>query len=194
MIRSIVSVCVASVAIVVAGCSAIDGNQVKEEAKDMMAMAKPGLKDGEIAVPEGYRDWPVFLSDINKVAGKQIRDIYISPMGHKTKSGADFPDGTVSVMELWNVKMGSDGTPEMDDDGNMTKDDLKAIFVMGKSPGAGELVDNPALRTGDWVFAGYEADGVTPGGPDAAACRACHVAEAENDWVFRYDEYFAKRD
>lgn len=193
MIRSIVSVCAMSVALVVAGCNVV-GGKVGQEANNRLAKAKPGLKDGELAVPEGYRDWPVFLSAINKVAGKQIRDIYISPLGHQTEPGAEFADGTVSVMELWNVKTDSDGEPLMDENGTMEKKDLRAVYVMGKSAGAGELVANAALRTGDWVYAAYEADGVTPGGPDTAACRGCHVAEADKDWVFRYDEYFARRE
>ena len=39
----------------------------------------------------------------------------------------------------------------------------------------------------------YQADGVTPGGPDATACRGCHLSQEDKDWFFRYDEYFAQR-
>lgn len=159
---------------------------------DAAAVAAPGLKDGELAVPANYRSWPVFLADIDKVDAKQIRDIYISPAGHKTKEGDEFPNGTQSVMEIWNPKLKADGSPQMTGDGKLIKDSLSLVFVMGKSKGAGAMVDS-ALRTGDWVYSGYKADGVTRGGPDTSACRGCHVTQPDKDWIFRYDEYFSKR-
>lgn len=189
MIRTLYVATVLSTAVMVSSCSTVGSNNAIDSAT---ATAAPGLQDGELAVPENYRSWPVFLSAIDKTDGKQIRDIYINPIGHETQAGEEFPHGTISVMELWDAKVDSAGELATDADGKLLKEQLKLIFLMGKSLGAGQLVD-PELRNGDWVYAGYQADGVTPGGPDAAACRSCHLAEAEKDWVFRYDEYFSSR-
>lgn len=182
---------IALVSMVVSACNTVDRIRGTSE-PDMTAVVAPGLQDGQLAIPADYRSWPVFLTDIQKTDAKQIRDIYINKVGHATDQGDDFPAGTLSVMEIWKPVMNADGTPEMDANGKMSKDELSLVFLMGKSEGAEELVD-PALRNGDWIYAGYQADGVTPGGPDASACRSCHLPEAENDFVFRYDEYFAKR-
>ncbi len=182
---------IALVSMVVSACNTVDRIRGTSE-PDMTAVVAPGLQDGQLAVPADYRSWPVFLTDIQKTDAKQIRDIYINEVGHATDQGDDFPAGTLSVMEIWKPVMNADGTPEIDANGKMSKDELSLVFLMGKSEGAEELVD-PALRNGDWIYAGYQADGVTPGGPDASACRSCHLPEAGNDFVFRYDEYFAKR-
>ncbi|MEZ5738130.1 MAG: cytochrome P460 family protein [Burkholderiaceae bacterium] len=180
--------------LVLAACSS--GPHGGDMARTRMAAADPvvapGLVDGEIAVPAGYRQWPRFLVGIDKVEGKQIRDIYISPRGHKTEPGQAFPDGTISVMEIWKPKSNADGTLVQNAEGKLVKDSLSLVFVMAKSPGAGAKVA-PEMRTGDWVYAGYAADGATPAGPAAAACRGCHLTQPDNDWVFRYDEYFSKR-
>ena len=188
MVRTTCLATALSTALIATGCSIIES----QDATDSAAMAAPGLQDGELAVPEDYRSWPVFLTAIDKTEGKQIRDIYINPVGHEAHAGDEFPNGTISVMELWDARLDSAGELDTDADGKLIKDELKLIFLMGKSQGAGEAIA-PALRNGDWVYAAYQADGVTAGGPDTAACRACHTSEADKDWVFRYDEYFASR-
>ena len=152
----------------------------------------PKLTDGSIQVPADYRSWPEYVTGIDKQETGQIRDIYINPTGYQAKAGEDFADGSFSVMEIWKAKKAADGMLMTTDDGKLVKDELSLVFLMAKSPGAGSLVD-PALRTGDWIYAGYAADGKTPAGPPAAACRSCHLQVADTDWVFRYDEYFANR-
>ena len=184
---------VLSLSFALGGCSLIDRAMHSTHKQHHQTLAKPGLKDGDLAVPVNYREWPVFLADIDRVDAKQIRDIYISHAGSMTKAGEAFPDGTISVMELWNPQMTTSGDLKMDADGKLVKADLKAIYLMAKSTGAGEMVPEN-LRNGDWVYSAYQADGVTSNGPDATACRACHTPVADKDWVHRYDEYFAHRD
>ena len=137
-----------------------------------------------MSVPPGLTD--------GQPKGKQIRDIYINPTGNSVVAGEAFPDGTVSIMELWSARETANGSLMRDADGRLVKDDLSLIFVMTKSPGAGEKVPE-ALRNGDWVYAGYKADGVTPGGPAMEKCRTCHLKAAGTDWVFRVDEYLSTR-
>jgi len=189
--RTAVSLSVLAVS--AAACSAVDRSAPTAAGFDADGMVMADLRDGDLAVPADYRDWPVYLADLDKVEAKQIRDIYMNPIGHTTEEGGEFPHGTASVMEIWEPKMSADGELETDANGKLVKGELKLVFVMGKSRGAGESVA-PELRNGDWVYAAYGSDGVTPGGPPAAACRTCHLSEEGKDWVFRYDQYFASRD
>ena len=68
-------------------------------------------KDGELPVPAEYKSWPKFLSDIQRADNKQVREIYINPIGHSTKMGDDFPNGTISVMEIYKAREAADGSP-----------------------------------------------------------------------------------
>lgn len=157
--------------------------------------AKPvaKLKDGELAAPADYRSWPKFLADVQRPDAKQVRDIYINPTGHATKAGAMFPDGTISVMEIYKAKENPDGTPMKAADGRLVRGELAKVFVMGKGAGWGETVAKPELKNGDWIYGAYKADAKTPSGDDIATCRTCHLPLANKDFVHRYDEYFEKR-
>lgn len=151
------------------------------------------FKDGEMAVPADYKSWPTYLSGVQRPDAKQIREIWINPIGAKSIAGAPFPDGTVSVMELYKAKEGADGALMKSADGKLVKGDLLKVFVMGKGKGWGESA--PAgLKNGDWVYSAYLADGKTAAPDPAVACRGCHLPLGESkDWVHRYDEYFEKR-
>jgi hemoglobin len=167
--------------VLAAGCAQTGG----------MSTAK--LKDGELAVPADYRSWPKFLVDIQRPDAKQIRDIYINPLGHATKSGDAFPNGTVSVMELYKARENPDGTLMKGADGKLVKGDLAKVFVMGKGAGWGGGVTPAELKNGDWIYSAFKADAKTPSGDEIAPCRACHLPLASKDFVHRYDEYFEKR-
>ncbi|MBA4141514.1 MAG: cytochrome P460 family protein [Nitrosospira sp.] len=151
------------------------------------------LKDGELPVPAEYKRWPKFLSNIQREDVKQVRDIYINPIGHSTKMGDSFPNGTISVMEIYKAREAADGTPLKGPDGKFVKGELLKVAVMGKGPGWGESVTPPELRNGDWVYAMYMADAQTKAPDDTTTCRACHLPLKDKDYIFRYDEYFQKR-
>lgn len=148
-------------------------------------------RDGELALPANYSTWPVFLSGVQRPDLKQIRDIWINPVGHATPAGKPFPNGTLMVMELHKVQQNADGTPALDGDGKMRKAGLAKVFVMGKDAGWGQDVP-PEQRTGNWIYAAYDAAGAKTA-DNPATCRACHVPLADKDYVARVDEYFAKR-
>lgn len=48
------------------------------------------------------------------------------------------------------------------------------------------------LKTGDWVFSAFSADGKRIEVP-YTKCRQCHLPLKDKDFVHRYDEYFDKR-
>lgn len=155
------------------------------------AAPAPMPKDGELDLPANYRNWPVFLKDIQRKDLKQIRDIYVNDVGARTKAGEMFPNGTWFVMDLFSVKLNPDGTPMLDANGNMTRDKLSRVFLMAKGAGWGANV--PAeVRNGDWIYTAFEGDG-RRGPADQNACRVCHLPQAAKDYVFHYDKYFQSR-
>jgi hypothetical protein len=143
------------------------------------------LKDGEQAVPADYKSWPKFLMNVQRGDAKQVRDIYINPVGARTQKGQTFPNGTIMVMENYAAKPGTDG--------KLAKGELLRVFVMGKGAGWGDSAPE-GLKNGDWIYSGYMADGKTRSPEPFTACRSCHLPLAKADFVFRVDEYFATRD
>lgn len=157
------------------------------------SMAQKGAvpKDGDLPLAGDYKTWPKFLTGIDKEPIKQVRDIYINPVGAQTMAGKEFPNGTVMAMEIYKAKENMDGTLEKAPDGKLVKGDLAKVFIMGKGDGWGQAApDN--LKTGAWVFSAAGPDG-KPLAEDFTKCRACHVPLAQKDFVHRYDEYFEKR-
>lgn len=142
------------------------------------------LKDNEQAVPADYKNWPKFLLDVQRADAKQVRDIYINPMGAAAQKGQPFANGTTMVMENYAAKAAADG--------KLVKGELLRVFVMGKGEGWGDTAPQ-GLKNGDWVYAAYMADGKTPAPEPAVACRACHLPLTKVDFIHRYDEYFDKR-
>ena len=151
------------------------------------------LKDGELAVPAGYKSWPVFLAGVQRPEVKQIRDLYINPTGAAATAGSAFANGTISVMEIYSAKLDAKGDPTKGSDGRMVKDQLLKVFVMGKGAGWGESAP-VGLANGDWIYSAFMADGITVAPDPIASCRACHLPlGAAKDFVHRYDEYFQLR-
>jgi Cytochrome P460 len=151
------------------------------------------LKDGDLTVPGDYKNWPRFLSTIDRPDNKQVREMYINSIGAKTTKGGKFPNGTVSVMEIYKAQENPDGTVAKSAEGKMVKGPLLKVFVMGKGEGAGDNAPT-GLKNGDWVYSAYLADGKTVAPDPIASCRGCHLPLGESkDFVHRYDEYFDKR-
>ena len=149
--------------------------------------------DGELPVPPEYKSWPKFLSEVQRTDTKQVREIYINPIGHSTKMGEAFPNGTISVMEIYKAREAADGTPLKGPNGTFVKGELLKIGIMGQGASWGESVKPPELRNGDWIYAMYLADAKTKASDDTSTCRACHLPLTDKDYIFRYDEYFQKR-
>ena len=152
------------------------------------------LKDGELAVPAGYKSWPKYLSAIQRPDAKQLREIYMNSAATVGTAVNGFPNGTVFVMENYAAAANPDGSLKQGADGKLVKGDLLRVFVMGKNEGWGASAPE-GLKNGDWIYAAYLASGEKSADSPAAcrACRACHLPlTASKDFVHRYDEYFAK--
>lgn len=158
-----------AVALALAGCAA-------------GGMFGPAPKDGELSMPAGYRGWPVFLAGIEKATG-HVRDIYINPTGASATKGQAFPNGTVSVMEIYKAK---------NENGRFIKGDLDKVFVMAKGAGWGASVPE-GQKNGDWIYAAFDGATGAPAKVDYATCRGCHTPLADKDYIFHYDKYFDSR-
>ena len=149
------------------------------------------LNDGELAVPANYRNWPKFLSAVQRPDAKQVREIYMNAVGTGGTAAKGFPNGTVFVMENFAAAANPDGTLTQAAGGALVKGDLLRVFVMGKNEGWGASAPE-GLKNGDWIYAGYLANG-EKSADSTLSCRACHLPlTANKDFVHRYDEYFAK--
>lgn len=162
------SMLVASTAVLLAACAASD-------------FFCPAPKDGELVQPTDYKSWPVFLAGIEKPTG-HIRDIYINKTGAATRQGENFPNGTVSVMEIYK-------TTQVD--GKVSKGALENVFVMYKGENWGSSAPE-GMKTGDWVYSAFEPNG-QHAKVDYATCRGCHIPMADTDFIIHYDEYFKTR-
>jgi hypothetical protein len=153
----------------------------------------PKYSDRTLPVPSGYKDWPRYLPDVDRPDVKQVRAIYINPVGYGAVAGQPFPNGTVSVMEIYAARENADGTLANDAQGKLVRGSLIKVFVMGKGEGWGTDLAVPELRNGNWVYAAYLPDLRTAAPDDTNTCRACHLPLAAKDFVPRYDEFFAQR-
>jgi hemoglobin len=157
------------------------------------ALPAPIYSDKTLPVPEGYKAWPRYLPDVDRPDVKQVRAIYINSVGYAAVAGQPFPQGTVSVMELYAARENADGTLATDATGRLVRGNLIKVFVMGKGEGWGADLTVPELRNGNWVYAAYLPDLKSAAPDDTNSCRACHLPLAAKDFVPRYDEFFAKR-
>lgn len=149
------------------------------------------LKDGELAVPVGYKSWPKFLSAVQRPDAKQVREIYMNNAATAGTAANGFPNGTVFVMENHAAAENPDGTLKQGSDGKLVKGALLRVFVMGKNEGWGASAPE-GLKNGDWIYAAYLGSGEKA--PESTVtCRACHLPlTASKDFVYRYDEHFSK--
>lgn len=150
----------------------------------------PPLKDGELALPSGYKAWPRFLPAIDREDVKQVRDIYMNPAATAVKPGEAFPQGSRFVMEIYAAATHADGSLQRVN-GRLVKGPLLHVYLMGKEANWGQDVPEP-IRNGNWIYAAYRPDGV-PNTPLVSSCRGCHTPLKKEDFVFHLDRYFSQK-
>ena len=180
-----------ALAVLVIGCAS-PSNPTATRPTSLHPMERK-FADGEMPVPADYKAWPKILGEVQRADAKQVREVYLNPVGHAVKTGEPFPNGTVSVMELYKARENADGTLMKGVDGKLVKGELLKVFVMAKGAGWGESVKPAELRNGDWVYSAFLADGKTTAPDPMSACRSCHLPMAGKDYFARYDEYIKGR-
>jgi hypothetical protein len=140
------------------------------------AVVVPTAYAGDVAYPEGFRQWDHVKSMVlNKghplyeaVGG--MHHIYANPKAIAGYKAGRFADGSVIVFDLFEA---------VDKDNAVSEGVRKAVVVMAKDArkhkdtgGWGYQVFNPATKKG-----GLDAKG-------QADCHACHLAQKDKDYVF----------
>lgn len=189
-----------SLAIAAAGCESVDMNprsaSTGEPARSggptpMAAVAQPA-RDGEVPVPDGYREWTRFVPTVDKPDAGQVREIYINDAGLQARRGEPFPHGTVLVMEIYPARKDGEALTR-DADGRLVKGPLDKIFVMAKGRGWGARQPAGTLDNGDWLYGAYQGSDRAQATADFGACRSCHSPMSKEDFVARYGEHFDTR-
>lgn len=139
---------------------------------------------GNIKLPENYRqDWGHAGSWIvadPKAPGHGFHDVYLQKQAAKTyRETGKFPDGTVLVKEVRQVKAGAQTTGHAQWAG-----DTNVWFVMVKDS-QGRFANSPHWKEG-WGWGLYEAKNpkLNVSKSFAETCMACHTPAKKTDWVF----------
>lgn len=131
---------------------------------------------GQVAYPEGYRDWTHVKSMVIQKghplfdAFGGIHHIYANDRALEGyRSGKAFPDGAVIVFDLLDAASGN---------GAITEGTRKVVGVMQRDA-------KRFAATGGWGFEGFKGDSRERVVKDAAKeCFGCHQSDAPGDFVF----------
>lgn len=143
----------------------------------LSAAAILAAEDAPVPYPDGYRSWAHVKSMVIQEGHPLyesfggIHHLYANGRAMEGYRTGTFPDGAVIVFEL----------PEATVDGNaITEGRRKVVGVMHRDA-------ERYASTGGWGFEGFAGDSRTErvvGDQAAAACFACHQAQAGDDYVF----------
>jgi plastocyanin len=141
-----------------------------------------------VGFPEGYTTWTQ-LYVLDRPDTRQIRSVWANDIaaGIADGSQANYPYGSVVVMEAWAALKDADGNAILDANGRFQKDPAAApvINTMRKEKGFGAAYG--ALRNGEWEYVAYTANKAFSTTPqNSFACANCHLQAGQGkDWVFR---------
>ena len=99
------------------------------------------------------------------------------------KAGAELPDGTILVAEIYKAKIDDNGKVIESSLGRRIRGKFAAVAVMQKGKGWGEKFPE-GLRNGDWDFAIFSPQGKRLVDKDLNACRACHAPLKDTQHLF----------
>ena len=157
----------------------------------LVTQTPPAPQEDRVGFPKDYATEMKILYVLDRADNRQVRTIYGNDLAASVTNGlsaADYPYGSIVVMETWRALQTSAGVPILGGDGRFQKDPAAGptLFVMRKERGFGEAYG--PNRTGEWEYVAYRPDGSHQTTPrNSFACAQCHLqAGGGRDWVFRH--------
>lgn len=138
--------------------------------------------DGQLRLPEHYREWVWLTSDFHTVPDpakmqlggrSQFNNIFVNPEAHKAflQTGT-WPDKTMLIVEQRGAEdMGSTNPNQK---GN----------AQGSVPGVAVHVKDEVRFPGKWAFFGFQGRTTANMIPVTAGCYSCHAAHGASDTTF----------
>ncbi len=136
--------------------------------------------DGQLKVPEHYRDWVYLTSGFDmsynpaaRAASNHMFDnVFVNPAAYKAflETGM-WPDNTVLVLE----SRGAAGKGSINQRGNYQSTDVMGLEVH---------VKDSARFNAKWAFFGFDNGKTARMIPQSADCYSCHTAHAAVDTTF----------
>jgi cytochrome c553 len=135
----------------------------------------------------GYRRYLVR----NSPETKQVSLYYATDAAMAAAAaGKPLPDGAGIYIEVHAAKLGADGAPLRDADGNFIPGDVQSYTAMARDKDWGN--DIPAmLRNDNWNYAVFAADRTLRTTVNQAECLACHKPRERSSFLFLHDELVA---
>lgn len=144
------------------------------------ANAPQYTSDGQLKVPENYRDW-VYLSTgfdmsyspaASQADHHMFDNVFVNPESYKSfQQTGTWPDKTMLVLE---VRM-AEGKGSINQKGNFQGTERMGMEVH---------VKDEARFPGKWAFFGFDDSKTATMVPTEAACYSCHAAHAAVDTTF----------
>ncbi len=156
-----------------------------------VAMASAAIAGPEqVTYPKNFKD-DVFFTNyvtINRAEDNTLRVLYATREWlDAVKIDQPLPPDMVLVMEVFAARLGADGKPTVDAEGNFEPLRKLHTWVMQKHKGWGEEY-GPNKRAGEWEFAAFTRTGQLERDVDYEPCFACHRDAAETDYVYSLEE------
>lgn len=153
----------------------------------VLAAAAAGLAfadEERVQFPASYAQTFTNYLSLDRVQNDdQIIRLYANSVATEAAAkGAELPDGSILVGEIYAAKKGSDGRVLKSALGHRIRDKKVAVAVMEKRGGWG-AAHPEELRNGDWEFAIFSPDGKRLN-KDLNTCRQCHAPLKETQHLF----------
>ncbi len=154
---------------------------------DATGEAVAGLDGTRVAFPINYRSrlQRYLIKDFPD--RKQVRHFWADPGSiEAAQAGRDLPGGAIVFVEVFDARLGPDGSPLTGDDGHFEPGDLTLFTAMQKIAAGGSQVPE-IFANGDWRYALFTTER-SHRTTNEAKCLACHKPEVEKDYVFTYEQ------
>lgn len=138
-----------------------------------------------MTLPEDYRERFILYASVDRV-DHVTRRLYIEPDAlAQWMQGDPLPDGTQFIIEVYDVRLGLNGAPLLDNFGNMIPTEISGNIHMAEKRSTWELQDlATSSRVGDWNFASFDPVTFESTSENVNDCFTCHDTAHQRDFIF----------